>query len=122
MADRIPTANQQIVQGRAFGRCERCLHATLCGDHHHRRVRGMGGSKAADRHDPSNLVWLCRPCHNWAHGNPLESEAVGFLIPRSSGNHPLDVPITDLSGETRYLDNLGQYLSEPLEVPDGAHR
>lgn len=116
MADQIPKANQQIVQGRAFGRCERCLTATLSGDHHHRRVRGMGGSKAPDRHDPSNLVWLCRSCHNWAHGNPVVATAAGFIVPRSSGTRPLDVPITDLAGHTRYLDNEGQYLKEAADA------
>jgi 5-methylcytosine-specific restriction endonuclease McrA len=117
MSDQIPKANRQIVQGRAFGRCERCLKATLCGDHHHRRVRGMGGSKASDRHDPSNLVWLCRSCHDWAHDNPQESTAAGFIVPRSSGNSPLQVPITDLAGQTRFLDNRGQYL---LNEPEGS--
>ncbi len=118
MADRVPTANRQIVMGRAFGQCERCLHATLAGDPHHRRVRGMGGSKAPDRHDPSNLVWVCRPCHDWVHAHPKESAETGFMIPRFPGTSPLEVPITDLSGRTVYLDNEGQYLSEPMEVLD----
>lgn len=115
MVDQIPKANRQIVQGRAFGLCERCLTATLFGDHHHRRVRGMGGSKAADRHDPANLVWLCRPCHDWAHANPKAAAATGFLIPRSSGLSPLSVPITGVLGQVRYLDNSGQYLMEPSD-------
>lgn len=122
MADRVPTANRQIVMGRAFGHCERCLHATLAGDPHHRRVRGMGGSKAPDRHDPSNLVWVCRPCHDWIHAHPKESATTGFIVPRSSNVLPFAVPITDLNGHVRYLDNEGQYLSEAMEVPDGAHR
>lgn len=78
----------------------------------------MGGSKLPDRHDPSNLVWLCRRCHDWAHDNPRESTAAGYLVPRSSGDSPLQVPITDVSGQTRWLDNEGQYLSEMLGVAD----
>jgi 5-methylcytosine-specific restriction protein A len=116
MADRVPTANRQLVMGRAFGCCERCLKATLCGHVHHRRPKGAGGSKAPDRHDVSNLVYLCTDCHRWAHGNPIDSKHFGFLVPRSSGDSPLDVPITDRSGRTQYLDNLGQYLSEPVEA------
>lgn len=116
MADRVPTANRQVIMGRAFGRCERCLQATLAGDPHHRRVRGMGGSKAPDRHDPSNLVWVCRPCHDWIHAHPKEAGESGFIIPRSSGNHPLEVPITDLTGQVRFLDNEGQYLKEASDV------
>jgi hypothetical protein len=117
MGDQIPKANRQIVQGRAFGRCERCLKATLCGHLHHRRPKGLGGSKAPDRHDVSNLVYLCPEDHQWAHGNPMAAAAAGFIVPRSSGNSPLQVPITDLAGQTRFLDNLGQYLAEPVEVP-----
>jgi len=116
MGDQIPRANRQIVQGRAFGRCERCLTVELNGDHHHRRVRGMGGSKAPDRHDPANLVWLCRGCHDWAHSNPVAAAEAGFIVPRSSGRHPLEVPITNLAGETKWLDNEGQYLTEAAHV------
>ena len=116
MADQIPKVNRQLVQGRAFGRCERCLEATLCGHLHHRRPKGLGGSKAPDRHDVSNLVYLCPADHSWAHGNPSEAAESGFIVPRSSGNHPLDVPITDLTGQTRYLDNEGQYLKESSDV------
>ena len=118
MADQIPKTNRQLVQGRAFGRCERCLKTTLCGHLHHRRPKGLGGSKAPDRHDVSNLVYLCPEDHSWAHGNPLEAIAAGYLVPRSSGLSPLLVPIKDLSGHMRFLDNLGQYLLEPVEVGD----
>jgi hypothetical protein len=116
MADQIPRANRQIVQGRAFGRCERCLTATLCGDLHHRRPKGLGGSKAADRHDVGNLVYVCRSCHAWCHGNPTDAAETGFIVPRSSGTHFTAVPITNLVGQTRFLDNEGQYLKEPLDV------
>lgn len=116
MADQIPKANRQIVQGRAFGRCERCLAVELCGDLHHRRPKGLGGSKAVDRHDVANLVHLCRSCHRWAHGNPTAAAAAGFLVPRSSGQHFTAVPITNLAGETRFLDNEGQYLKEQADV------
>lgn len=118
MPDPIPAAKRQLVMGRAFGRCERCGKATLCGEVHHRRPKGLGGSKLPDRHDVSNLVYLCTPDHRWAHGNPRAAAAVGYLVPRSSGTHPLQVPITDLAGQVRYLDNEGQYLAEPVEAVD----
>jgi hypothetical protein len=81
MVDQLPKQNRQVVQGRAFGRCERCLQANLCGDLHHRRPKGLGGSKAPDRHDVANLVYVCRFCHSWAHGNPKDAAAAGFLVP-----------------------------------------
>jgi len=116
MRDQIPRANRQIVQGRAFRRCERCLTATLAGHHHHRRPKGLGGSSAADRHDVANLVWLDADCHRWVHDHPKAAAEAGFIVPRSSGRHPLEVPITNLAGETKWLDNEGQYLTEAAHV------
>lgn len=92
MADQIPTANRQVVVARAEGHCERCgvWGAT---DAHHRRPKGLGGSKRADRHNVENLLLLCRDCHSWAHGKPTESRPVGYLVPRSSGADPAAVPV-----------------------------
>lgn len=118
MADKIPKANRQTVQGRAFGRCERCLRPTLSGHLHHRRPKGLGGSSAPDRHDVSNLVHLCPDCHSWAHSYPNGATENGYLIPRSSGMSPLEVPIIDLADVARWLDNDGQYLRDAPEVSD----
>jgi hypothetical protein len=41
---------------------------------HHRQRRREGG------HAVSILVWLCRTCHEWAHANPVEATAKGFII------------------------------------------
>jgi hypothetical protein len=41
---------------------------------HHRQRRREGG------HAVSNLVWLCRTCHEWAHADPVEATAKGFII------------------------------------------
>lgn len=50
--------------GEEYVVCEWC-GGRAC-DVHHLRSRGMGGSK--NRDVPSNLVALCRLCHNKAHG------------------------------------------------------
>lgn len=48
---------------RMFGEpCERC-ELRPGSEAHHRHFRSQGG---ADRED--NLVWLCRVCHDEAHG------------------------------------------------------
>jgi hypothetical protein len=100
---------RQLVQGRALGCCERCLEWAPDAHHHHRRVRGMGGSKATNRHDPSNLVQLCPVCHKWVHDNPAESVATGFMVPRNSPLSPFDVPVVDLAGVSRLLDDEGSF-------------
>jgi hypothetical protein len=77
----------------------------------------MGGSSDPTRHNVSNLVLLCTDDHRWAHAYPTDAAEAGFLIPRSSGLSPLEVPIVNLAVRTWFLDNEGQYLLEPLEVP-----
>jgi len=49
--------------------CEDCAEKGIVGeavDVHHKRSRGIGGSKLRD--DPSNLVALCRKHHAEYHG------------------------------------------------------
>ena len=47
----------------------------LSSDIHEPLTRARGGSIT----DPENMVAICRPCHNWVHGHPLESEEIGLL-------------------------------------------
>jgi 5-methylcytosine-specific restriction protein A len=57
-------------------KCVRCLGAA--NDVHHRKLRGMGGSKLLNT--PSNLISLCRKCHNWTHAHPADSYNAGYLV------------------------------------------
>lgn len=45
-------------------RCERC--SSIAVDVHHIIPKGMGGANRDDR--DSNLIALCRACHDYAHG------------------------------------------------------
>jgi len=45
--------------------CERCYAPAI--DVHHILFKGMGGRSRDDR--DSNLIALCRNCHEWAHGS-----------------------------------------------------
>jgi hypothetical protein len=47
----------------------------LSSDIHEPLTRGRGGSIT----DPANTVALCRPCHDWIHGNPLAATGLGLL-------------------------------------------
>lgn len=74
-----------IVKGRAGGRCERCgtAHSQFWSVHH-RKPRGMGGSRDPELTQPSNLLLLCgsgtQGCHGWVESNRAEAYAVGLLI------------------------------------------
>lgn len=53
--------------------CARCgAEAT---DIHHRTRRRDGG------HALSNMVRLCRLCHQWVHAHPKAARRFGFIIP-----------------------------------------
>jgi hypothetical protein len=75
MGNPIPLSVRRAVQERAGGRCERC---GAIGVHwHHRQTRSQGG-----QHTAENGVWLCVFCHDWAHANPAQAYATGWLVRR----------------------------------------
>lgn len=47
-------------------------------DVHEPLTRARGGSIV----DPSNMVPVCRSCHDWIHGNPTLATEVGLLTSR----------------------------------------
>jgi 5-methylcytosine-specific restriction endonuclease McrA len=63
--------------------CERCAEFPALTVHH------RGGREGDLVMDPENLDGLCEPCHAWAHANPQEAMAEGWLTPR---NRPVTPP------------------------------
>ena len=57
-----------------LGVCELCDAARAI-DPHHRLRRTQGGTD-----DRSNLLFLCRRCHDWIHDHPAESYQQGYLL------------------------------------------
>lgn len=53
--------------------CIRCFRARST-DVHELKSRGRGGSIT----DETNVVAICRPCHNWITTHPAEAEAQGW--------------------------------------------
>ena len=67
---RVPLVRRLLAERPT---CERCKRAPST-DVHERLSRARGGSIT----DVSNLVCLCRPCHDWITTHPLEAEAAGW--------------------------------------------
>lgn len=107
----MPRPARQLVMARCHGHCERCGW-WVGGDIHHRQPKGMGGSTRPDRHNVENLVHLCRRCHSWAHGKPIDASAEGFIVERRSGVDPLDAPVTLFDRRRVYLTPAGLYATE----------
>lgn len=55
--------------------CEHCGAPSV--DVHHINLKGMGGGRVDDR--DSNLIALCRGCHNLAHGPNSKQYRETFL-------------------------------------------
>ncbi len=92
-----PTAAvRRICWERAGGYCERCgymleTHASY--SLHHRRARGMGGTRRPETNLPANLVFLCGSATSGCHGQVerfrMQARRDGWLV--SSRAWPTDV-------------------------------
>lgn len=87
----FPVKVKRIVQDRAKGACEQCGEPGFGFQFHHRRPRGMGGSKAADTNTASNCVMVCDRCHRFIESYRHEFQQRGWLV--AQGKKPSEQPI-----------------------------
>lgn len=79
-----------MVRARSGGVCERCGgHQAV--QQHHRRPRGMGGSRDAATNTASNLLDLCTRCHRDIEANRTDAYDHGWLVRQSET--PLHTPV-----------------------------
>jgi hypothetical protein len=94
-------ATLDVVWERDLSRCFRCqrgLHRGQGGySIHHRRPRGMGGSRDPRLNEPANLILLCGSgvdgCHGWVEQNRDMARQLGFLVPLVGSLSPDQVPV-----------------------------
>lgn len=75
-AARYASARAEVFE-RSQGRCEAAVEGVCLGrgdQAHHKRRRSQGGQDT-----PSNLLWICRKCHDHVHRFPAQAEALGLL-------------------------------------------
>lgn len=131
-SDTGPTAAQRrTVAERAGYRCELCgqtlgwLDGPLDGrgitwfaphSFHHRRPRGMGGTRRADSNEPQNLLLLCGTgttgCHGRVEANRSASLGLGWLLRQDQDPAGVPVNVWHCDGHTtpRLLTRDGQYV------------
>lgn len=87
-------ATREQVWWRDRDRCVMCGKSTR--QIHHRRPRGMGGTRDPLVNDPSNLLLLCGSgttgCHGWVESHRAEALRDGWLV--SKWGDPAAVPIS----------------------------
>ena len=114
----VSVDTRSTVIGRAGYRCEKCLGPLSDGmSVHHRRPRGMGGSKSAALHNPENLLALCGSgttgCHGWVESNREVAYARGLLL--RTGRPAHTTPYLDDRGDWWLLIGGTKYL---IELPN----
>jgi 5-methylcytosine-specific restriction protein A len=113
-----PLVRYQIDE-RSNSFCERCGCLALNGQAHHRRPRGMGGSRNPETNQAGNALWLCTTfdsvdggdgCHEWVESHRSEALEFGWLVPQH--RTPSEVPVLR-RGLWVLLSNDGSYLTIP---------
>lgn len=94
-------ATRWIIIQRAQESCERCCRATRQVEIHHRRPRGMGGSKDPLTNTAANGVLLCTDCHRFVESHREEGLTLGWLVPQ--GVDPRTVPVLYQGSQYLYL-------------------
>lgn len=114
---RIPGKIRRLVDERDFNRCVVCGEWTQGRTYslHHRRPRGMGGTRKPDT--PANLITVCGDgtvgCHEWIETNRSEASENGWLV--SAYRDPADIPVIYPDGLPYYLDPDGSAHPEDME-------
>lgn len=99
-ARQIPTRVREALAERSQGLCERCgqERATQA---HHRRPRGMGGSRDAATNVLSNLLHLSDECHAYVEANRTQAVVYGWLVKQHMT--PASVPAKLWTGFSREI-------------------
>jgi hypothetical protein len=107
-AGEIPQDVKDRVKARAGGRCECCGINAISGAsaYHHRRGKGMGGSRDTSTHTVANVVLVCgrdnkSGCHGDVHQHPFEARENGWTV--RQGADPARIPILLHDGRTVFL-------------------
>jgi 5-methylcytosine-specific restriction protein A len=88
---------RDIVLKRAAGKCERCgLPIKGSAEYHHRRPRGMGGSKDPAVGSASNCLLLHPGCHGHIESYRMKGRGLGYLV--SQTQDPQEVAVKRWDG------------------------
>lgn len=108
-------ATRKVIHTRANGRCERCTSSNPA-ETHHRRPRGMGGSKDLVTNTPANGVLLCSECHRDIESRRTKALQDGWLLRQA--HDPRKVPVFYHSASWRLLTVDGELHGRDIEETD----
>lgn len=88
---KFSSKTKKLLLARAKDLCEYCGKPCPTAQYHHRRPRGMGGTKRLDSGNPENGVVVHLHCHAAIESDREQSLFLGFLVWQS--HEPLTTPI-----------------------------
>jgi hypothetical protein len=72
---------RQAILGRSKGKCEKCGgFVGEGGQIHHRKARGMGGTKNPESRSLANALYVHPSCHAWIESHREKSYENGWLV------------------------------------------
>lgn len=112
----------ELVLSRSGGSCEiMSSGCTLVAEHHHhRRPKGLGGTRRPESQYASNCLHCCTRCHLKIHAMPTWARDNGFLVRQT--DNPAVVPMwwrCNIHGDTKLLvllDNSGDVIPTTAKV------
>lgn len=114
---RFSTRIREQIKNRAHGTCEVCgFTISYNAQIHHRKPRGMGGTKSEQSGSMSNGLFVHPKCHAQIESDRNKAMSMGFLM--YQGDDPSNVPVKLWYG-WHYLNNDGSVTQYQKEVDRG---
>jgi 5-methylcytosine-specific restriction protein A len=114
---KFSTKVRDKIKNRAHGSCEVCgFTIGYSAQIHHRKPRGMGGSRSKQSGSISNGLFIHPKCHAQIESDRNKAMSMGFLI--YQGDDPCNVPVRLWYG-WHYLNNDGSVTQYQKEVDRG---
>lgn len=88
---KFSTKTRDLVLSRAQDKCERCGGRITQAQIHHRKPRGMGGSKNPEVGSPANAMLVHPACHAWIESHREQAYENGWLV--HSWQEPSKIPV-----------------------------
>jgi 5-methylcytosine-specific restriction protein A len=104
----FPLSVRVLIIERANGVCELCGGAKPGMQVHHRRPRGMGGSRRDDTNTAANGIYCCADCHSTIESHRWLAQERGLLLRQHQ--EPTEVPV-QLHGVRWFLTDDGKKVA-----------
>lgn len=106
----FPEGTKALIHARSEGVCELIIPMICTGraeQVHHRRPRGLGGTRAPEVSAASNGLDVCAACHRYVELNRAVAQTNGWLV--SQWASPAEVPVLYRSRVRMLLTDDGGY-------------